>query len=370
MSAIKLKVLPQFPAKLTGRAGIDVTKDSGEYLLDLDFTDFPVIGAVPAGTTYALIFDPVTGTYSRLPTSLLGGGAAPATALPLVESGAGAVGVSAKYAREDHVHPAFGGGGGGVTSIAGNTGAFTLSGGVINSVNDIRLNAGHLPAEPSNGNAAAGEIGEFASCYVSTAANNVTITIASPAVVTEAAHGRSPYTAVSYTSSGALPTGLALLTTYYIVGGASLTANTYQLATTIANAVAGIAINTSGTQSGVHTTKYPPFASGVALDMCALLLQPGDWEVSASTQYVATGNPQMTFLGQWLSTVSATFNANLLTAGYVSYNGAAQTSYNSAFPCSPTRFSLAVQTIVYLTALLNFTVGTYNAYSMMRARRR
>jgi hypothetical protein len=104
--------------------------------------------------------------------------------------------------------------------------------------------------------------------------------------------------------------------------------------------------------------------------MCALLLQPGDWEVSASTQYVAAGNPQMTFLGQWLSTVSATFNASLLDAGYVSYNGAAQTNYNSAFPCSPTRFSLAVQTIVYLSVLLNFTVGTYTAYSMMRARRR
>jgi len=35
-----------------------------------------------------------------------------ASATPLVESGAGAVGVSAKAAREDHVHPAYGGGGG------------------------------------------------------------------------------------------------------------------------------------------------------------------------------------------------------------------------------------------------------------------
>jgi hypothetical protein len=34
----------------------------------------------------------------------------PATATPLVESGAGAVGTATKYAREDHVHPAAGGG--------------------------------------------------------------------------------------------------------------------------------------------------------------------------------------------------------------------------------------------------------------------
>ncbi|MDI2076042.1 MULTISPECIES: hypothetical protein [Bradyrhizobium] len=110
--AIKLKVLPQFPSRLTGRAGIDVTKVSGEYFLDLDYSDFPVISAVPAGATYALIFDPATGRYAQLPISLLGGGAAPATATPLVESGTGSVGLSVKYAREDHVHPAFGGGGG------------------------------------------------------------------------------------------------------------------------------------------------------------------------------------------------------------------------------------------------------------------
>jgi hypothetical protein len=140
-----------------------------------------------------------------------------------VESGAGAVGVSVKYAREDHVHPAFGGGGGGVTSIAGNTGAFTLSNGVINSVNDIRLNAGHLPAEPSNGNAAAGEIGEFV--YGLAKSNNATctISIASPGVITEAGHGRTAYGAVMFTTTGALPTGLVAGTTYYTLGGAALT---------------------------------------------------------------------------------------------------------------------------------------------------
>lgn len=85
--AIKLKVLPQFPSRLTGRAGIDVTKESGEYFLDLDYNDFPVIGAVPAGVTYALIYDQATKQYAQLPISLLGGGGGgtlthPATARP------------------------------------------------------------------------------------------------------------------------------------------------------------------------------------------------------------------------------------------------------------------------------------------------
>ncbi|WP_445215457.1 hypothetical protein ACKWRH_23545 [Bradyrhizobium sp. Pa8] len=76
--AIKLKVLPQFPSRLIGRAGIDVSKQSGDYYLDLDYADFPVIGSVPAGATYALIFNPATGQYAQLPISLLGGGIADA----------------------------------------------------------------------------------------------------------------------------------------------------------------------------------------------------------------------------------------------------------------------------------------------------
>jgi hypothetical protein len=50
---------------------------------------------------------------------------------------------------------------GSVASIAGNTGAFTLSHGITNSTNDIQLNVGHLPGETSTGSAAAGEIGEY-----------------------------------------------------------------------------------------------------------------------------------------------------------------------------------------------------------------
>ena len=51
----------------------------------------------------------------------------------------------------------------GVASIAGNTGAFTLSTGITNSGNDIRLDRGQLPGEASNGNASAGNVGEFIS---------------------------------------------------------------------------------------------------------------------------------------------------------------------------------------------------------------
>jgi hypothetical protein len=74
----------------------------------------------------------------------------------------------------------------------------------------------------------------------------VTVTIASPGVVTWNSHGLSNGNAVVLTTTGALPTGLTAGTTYYVVSAA---ANTFQLAAT----VGGAAINTSGSQSGTHT---------------------------------------------------------------------------------------------------------------------
>lgn len=89
-----------------------------------------------------------------------------------------------------------------------------------------------------------------------------TITIASPAVLTCTAHRLQANQTVQFIPNGdTLPTGLSTygalvgavqpLNTYYVVGS-SITANTFQLATSVANAIAGTAINTSGSQSGTH----------------------------------------------------------------------------------------------------------------------
>lgn len=78
----------------------------------------------------------------------------------------------------------------------------------------------------------------------------VTITIASPAVLTLTAHGRQTGQRVYLTTTGSLPTGLSVNTVYYAI---RIDANTLNLATSQANALAGTAINTSGSQSGTHT---------------------------------------------------------------------------------------------------------------------
>jgi hypothetical protein len=78
--------------------------------------------------------------------------------------------------------------------------------------------------------------------------STVTITIASPGVVTWTGHTFNNGEPIILTTTGALPTGLTANTIYYIVSAA---ANTFRLALT----PGGAAINTSGTQSGTHTGK-------------------------------------------------------------------------------------------------------------------
>ena len=73
-----------------------------------------------------------------------------------------------------------------------------------------------------------------------------TINIASPATITFSAHGLTNGRRVLFQTSGALPSGIAANTIYFVVNAGT---NTFQVAATSG----GAAIGTSGTQSGTHT---------------------------------------------------------------------------------------------------------------------
>lgn len=96
---------------------------------------------------------------------------------------------------------------------------------------------------------------EFSSDFRSKTRNSLTIgtftiTIATPGVGTLVDHSLATGDAVTLSTTGALPTGLVAATTYYAV---RIDADTFSLATTLANALAATKITTSGSQSGVHT---------------------------------------------------------------------------------------------------------------------
>lgn len=83
----------------------------------------------------------------------------------------------------------------------------------------------------------------------------VTITNASPAVVSWTAHGLAENAAVVFTTTGSLPTGLTAGTTYYVK--TVLTADTF----TVSATPGGTVIDTSGAGSGTHTITTEPSGS-------------------------------------------------------------------------------------------------------------
>lgn len=89
----------------------------------------------------------------------------------------------------------------------------------------------------------------------------VTISIASPGVVTWAGHGLTADTPVKLSTTGALPTGLTAGNTHWVK--TVLDANSFTLSATEGGAV----INTSGSQSGTHTAEAGTDANGIQVGL-------------------------------------------------------------------------------------------------------
>lgn len=109
----------------------------------------------------------------------------------------------------------------------------------------------------------------------------VTITIAAPGVVTWNGHGLAANQEVTFSTTGALPTGLTAGTTYYV---RNPTTNTFELSATSG----GASITTSGSQSGTHTCSLTSAqistgdtvtgaTSGATAVVTRALLRTGTW---------------------------------------------------------------------------------------------
>lgn len=96
-----------------------------------------------------------------------------------------------------------------------------------------------------------------------------------------------PYTRVRLTTSETLPSPLATGTDYYVI---KITDYTIKLATSYANAVAGVAINITSSGSGTHTinTLLPRYTSGVGLQAFA-------WNTNNVLLGAATPNLSITY---------------------------------------------------------------------------
>jgi hypothetical protein len=166
----------------------------------------------------------------------------------------------------------------------------------------------------------------------------VTITIAAPGVVTWTAHGLSVNDTIRFTTSGALPTGLAINTTYYVKE--VLSANTF----TVSTSAGGAAITTSGTQSGTQTALVWYGTAVVAVANTAVTLATvtvpgwsmgvgGGMEIDALytlTNSATAKNIGMTYGGGVLMAVSGASNASACAQKLMCNRGGSQIISNAA----------------------------------------
>jgi hypothetical protein len=96
------------------------------------------------------------------------------------------------------------------------------------------------------GNATMLQVLALVTQIINPAKTTVTITIASPGVVTWSGNTLANGNTVMFTTTGTLPTGITANTIYFVVG---LSGSTFNVALT----KDGSAINTSGSQTGVHS---------------------------------------------------------------------------------------------------------------------
>ncbi len=234
----------------------------------------------------------------------------------------------------------------------------------------------------------------------------VTISNGSPGVVTWNTHGLSANAPVWFCTTGTLPTGLTPCvpangtvsantyksnpTLYYVVGS-SITANTFTVATSITNAKAGIAVNTSSAGSGTHTA----FANGMACAGCigeliyntveagspvavtnnveatwtSISLSAGIWEIGGNSAIIGTGG----------STTCQHLHSSLVygfsSISTVPYGAPTAMRVNSnqsncwIHANTTEQIFLTGATTLNAVALPNFTGGTAGVYGRIFARR-
>lgn len=241
--------------------------------------------------------------------------------------------------------------------------------------------AGSLPAQASSGSATVGSLGEFVSAQANAESIAATFTNASPTVVTMTANTFGARCVIASTSAnkcvlpvyftGLVGTAGVSNATLYYVDPASVSGNTFKIATSVANAIAGTDVNTTGTDSGtgiagMYGTSNTPQA------VAAINLTAGDWDCSGSTS-----NNGVT---STLPTIFVTTIANsIATSGVSTGDGSASAitaaftggTTTNAFANAPHRFSLSAQSLVYLVMRETWTGGATNPVTagLLRCRR-
>jgi len=229
---------------------------------------------------------------------------------------------------------------------------------------------GQLSGTTTNDNAAAGNVGQIISSTCPSSATTATVTIsqASPGVVTWTTHGFTTACPVVFTTTGSLPAAIVSGTVYYVVPS-SITTNTFTVATTLVNALAGTGINTATASTPTTTgTAGAAEATTVTMGMTGITLTPGDWDCRGVLVRGLAATTSVTLLKTSINTSVA--DGSLQSGTMVQFSTAANVmAADNAQDIGPVRESVAANTNVYLIGTDTFTASTNKSYGNLSCRR-
>jgi hypothetical protein len=240
---------------------------------------------------------------------------------------------------------------------------------------------GQLPGTTTNDAAAAGKVGELVVSGSSTisalnSAATVTYTIASPGVVNwttnpyynAGATGHGCGSVFVPSTTGAVPTGLTAGTPTYVTCDASLTANAFHVSSSVANAIAGTAINFTGSQSGTQTGQnIVALSAGNAIDVGGMSLTAGDWDVEMTALYSPAASTSITLLA--VGVVGSTASFGTQYSAFFDAFAAEIPTANFQRVTMPGQISLSGTTTVFCDMRSTFSISTMAAGGFCRARR-
>jgi len=69
---VKLNIVPNFPGRVIDGAGIDVEQQNGNWVVSIDYNDFPLVSPfTPGPNHYVLIWDAAANDYFLVPATSL-----------------------------------------------------------------------------------------------------------------------------------------------------------------------------------------------------------------------------------------------------------------------------------------------------------
>lgn len=123
------------------------------------------------------------------------------------------------------------------------------------------------------------------------------------------------------------------------------------------------------TESTVPIGSPVSLATGIASDITSILVSAGDWDAQADIWFTRNASTSVTQRFGWVSSTSATVPTPP-GGGIVGRVTAALVGETAeGFSTGTLRFSLAVPTTIYMSAMSIFTVSTNAVYGVLRLRR-